>query len=577
MCKQDQSARYRRASLVLFSVAVILGAVSIYTASLDIGAYGLIHSLSPAYFVALFLLTVSFLVQVRFNEGGTGLIALHLVAMIVFLYFVAAPIEGTPRFPYAYHAYGHTEYIVRNGEVNTAILTYQYWPGQQYLGAMLVNVGGLGPLALLTGYPIALQLISLPLLYSILRTVTEDRKVVWVAIWVYFVAGWVNQAYYTSAAHGYFFFLMVILAALVWAIRQGERRLAQRVPLLVIVVLLSAALVIGHMLSSLAALFCLVVVYVLFKVKGVLRFRGPQSISAVMPGLLVAMIALWLFNPLGGFLSGTPVEVPGGGGTTVTENKGGVGGLFDFESNIRSAYESAISSSFELGEQHTRVMYIKVGLTAFFCSLPILGFLLIVARRRVSLNFLVVLGLLLGVGVIPFVLGGYSGEILSRVLGYGLLFLGLLAAYNAKHRVLSVLLIAFLVVCPVLFVASAYGNEKFDYVSPAEIKGVQFFYEHAPSDATVYSLTKRIWDFKYIERGYWRELDVDSIGGADSAPPGDDSRPEYVLLGERDIEGRTFLYGSVDKERLTSVATSSSYWKVYSGGGFDLFYYVREP
>jgi hypothetical protein len=569
MNEASSAVQYRRISLVLFSLALLLGAISISRAEVDLGTYGLIHSLSPAYIVALFFLTASFLLTVKFNENGKAFLFLHLVVLVMFLYFVAAFIEATPRFPYVYHAYGNTEYILRNGQVDTSILTYQYWPGQQYLGAAIVEVTGLSPLSLLMGYPIALQLISLPLLYSIMRIVSDNSKVVWIALWLCYVAGWVNQGYYTSPANGYFLFLLIIFMALLWAARKGDKTFSQKTPLLIALVVLFAAIAVGHMLSSLAALSCLVVLYLLFRLKRIFGARGTQSLSVVTPWLLACMIALWLFNPLGGFLSGTPVEVPGGG--TVTQNKGTAGGLFDFESNVRSAYESAIGSTFDLGEQHTKVMYVKVSLTAFFCGLPALGFVRQVVRRKVPFNSIVVLGVLLAIWVMPLPLGAYSGEMPSRVLGYSLPFLAFFAAQNMRGRVTPIVLGLFLLVCPVLFVASAYGNEQFDYVSPGEIKGVEFFYEHAPTDARVQSLTKRIWDFKYIERQYWERLDVESIDDAEQNDGNEQDGSCYTLLSERDIEGRSFLYGAVDEEKLQSIAGSPAFGKVYASTGFDLY------
>lgn len=575
MSESSSSVTYKRISLLFFSLSLVLGALSINFADLRIGTYGLIHSLPPTYFLALLFLGLSFLITVKFNSSNTLFLFLHLIALVIFLYFVAALIEATPRFPYVYHVYGHTDYILRNGHVDTALFTYQYWPGQQYLGATIVGVTHLNPTVFLIGYPITLQLISLPLLYAIMRRVSDNPKIVWGGLWFYYVTGWVNQGYYTSAANGYLLFLFIIFMVLFGIVRNREKKSTGRAPILIILAVLFAALVMGHLLSSIVTLSCLAILYVLFRVKGLFGIKRPRSLSLLAPGLLAIMLIVWLYNPLGGYLSGTAVEVPSDNSGELTEtiiaNQGTASEMFHFESNLRSTYESAVGAAFGLGEQHTKVMYLKVAFTGIILGLSFLGFLYEVTRRQIRFSSTVVLSLLLGISIVPLVVGSYSGEIASRILGYSLPFLAFFAAKNLSTKALSIPLIAFLVIAPVLFVASAYGNEKFDYVSPAEIKGVEFFYEHAPADAKVQSLTQRIWDFKYIERAHWEPLDLESVGASENNTNDSESAASYILLSERDIDGRIFLYGDVDTEKLEAIAESPYHAKVYSSDRFDLF------
>ena len=194
------------------------------------------------------------------------------------------------------------------------------------------------------------------------------------------------------------------------------------------------------------------------------------------------------------------------------------------------------------------------------------------------------IALLAGIYSIVLVAGPYQGEIISRVLGLSMLFLAYFAATNLNARLLAVPLVAFLILAPALFVTTAYGNERYDYVSPAEIHGVQFFHDKKPEEpmvlqygeasrVMVYSLERRIWQFTDNEFGHWRRLDSQSIDWLLFNSTADDpGNVNYILLGERDQESYSFLWGEPDTDGIARIRQSLRFGKVYSSDGFDLFF-----
>lgn len=554
MNENESSRKYKRVSLLLFSLAIVLGSVSINFAELKIGTYGLIHSLPPTFFVALFLLTLSFLITVRFNVKSSPFLFLHLIALVFFLYFVAALIEGTPRFIWVYRTYGLAESILQNGVIDTGISSYLTWPGAMLLGAGIIEITDLSPTTLLLWFPIVLQLITLPLLYLILNKLSEDRKVVWIGVWLYYVAGWVNQAYYMPPSYGYFVFLVIIFMALFWLLGRRRMVLTEKLPILIILVILLGAIVMGHLLSSAMAISCLVVLYV------ALLMRRARRLRIAIPALLLALLAVFLFTPVGEYFR-----------TTVSEH---VGLIRYTQFDPGKIYEKTAWTSFGGGDEHTSVMYVKAAFTAVLSALALLGLLYAATRRMMGFNSFVAAGLIVGICIVIPIAGPYGGEIISRAFGYCLPFLAFFAAKNLHSKVFSALLVAFLIIAPTLFVASAYGNEEADYVSPAEIKGVEFSYEHIAGKATVHSWERRIWWFKNIERIKRGGIIWYAICHAQYHTAEGKEREHYFLLGQRDVDTRMFFRGDsqADMDRLLRhVFKTLCRARIYSSEGFELY------
>ncbi len=552
MNENESSRKYKRVSLLLFALAIVLASFSICSAELKIGTYGLLYSLPPTFFVAFFLLTISFLITVRFNVKSSAFLFLHLIALVFFLYFVAALIEGTPRFISVYRTYGLAESILRNGVIDTGISSYLTWPGAMLLGAGIIEITDLSPTTFLMWFPIGLQLITLPLLYLILNKISEDRRVVWIGVWLYYVAGWVNQAYYMPPSYGYFVFLVIIFMALFWLLGRRRRVFTEKVPVLIILVILFGAIVMGHLLSSAMAISCLVVLYLALLIQRARRLR------IAIPALILALLAVFLFTPVGEYF-----------GTTVSEH---VEFIRYTQLEPGEIYERTMAY-FGGGAEHTRVMYVKAAFTTAFCALALLGLAYTALKRRIGAEFLVPASLIVGILLVIPLAGPYGGEIISRAFGYSLPFLAFFAARNLQSKALSAFLVAFLIIAPTLFVVSAYGNEKVDYVSPAEIEGVEFSGEHIAGEATVYSLGRRIWWFKNVERIKWRPLNLESVCTAGDGTQGSDKSKRYFLLGERDIDTRVFLGSDLDLdiERVRDVFESSCRAKIYSSEGFELY------
>lgn len=539
---------YKRISTLLFSVSILLGSLSLNYAELKIGTYGLVHSLPPTFFVALFLLAISFLITVRFNPERKAYLFLHMVALVVFLYLLPFLVEKTARFAPAYLLYGATEEVLQQGGLSSTGNVWQQWPMMTMLGGFTKEIAGLSATSLLAGFTIVFELISLTILYAILNSVTRNEKLVWIVLWLYFVAGWINRAYYSKQAYGFMIFLVIIFVILYLVLRKGEIQRTENKTVPIVLLILFVAIAAGHLLASVVAAVSLVLLYVVLRLY---KVEGSNRLLVVI-AILVTVVAIWLILPAGRTLFGRylPEFRPGGWLEVL---------------NFGAIFRSTFITPFAAGAEHTNIMIFRAIYTGVFCALAVAGFLHVLIRKKMRINHVVMLAMLLGACSIILIVGSYGGEIFYRALEFSLLFLAFFAARNLASRALSILLVVFLLVSPTVFVISAYANEKADYVSPAELRGVDFFFDHTRSNAPIHSLSPRIWKYP-ADRWVWKPLDLNSV-----CTTGGDNH--YFLLGERDIETRIFLGGDLDldTEGLRELFESSCSAKIYSSDGFALY------
>ena len=50
----------------------------------------------------------------------------------------------------------------------------------------------------------------------ILRTLTIDRRLVWLAVWVFYLGNWVGQDYFSPQAFAYLLYLMLLAILVTW-------------------------------------------------------------------------------------------------------------------------------------------------------------------------------------------------------------------------------------------------------------------------------------------------------------------------------------------------------------------------
>ena len=106
------------------------------------------------------------------------------------------------------------DYILRHGAVDPMInvsAIYHNWPGFFAGSALLTAFAGRENLLTIASWaPFAFNLMNLVVLRFVLRGLTQDKRLVWLSLWFFFLINWVGQDYFSPQAMAYVLYLACI-------------------------------------------------------------------------------------------------------------------------------------------------------------------------------------------------------------------------------------------------------------------------------------------------------------------------------------------------------------------------------
>jgi hypothetical protein len=531
-------------------LALLLWALSFRWIDLSrMSDFGLLPALPWTFYAALAVLTVSFVFTLRPAWFSEPVLALHVAALIVIVHGTPTIAYGTLRYAWAWKHVGIVDYIQRHGSVDpgiTFLSAYHNWPGFFALSALYTQLAGYGSaLGVARWGPVFFNFLFFGALIVLFRSLTGDRRRLWLGLWFFFATSWIGQDYFSPQAFAYFLFLVALTVCLTWfrltqapgleAVRRyvpfergatwfagmvsrGEGDAGryvsaghgERVAMALLVIGLATVVATSHQLTP----------YML--VLGVGGLVVLQRISLRSLPVLVAVISVgWVVLFAVGFLRGNLYWVVDSLGTLTT----------NANSNLINLSQASH------GQQV--VARIDRALTAGVWLLGALGFARLALRRRLDLSA----GVL---AVAPFAMLGatsYGGEILFRVYFFSLPFFALLATAlfypdqnsggsrlgTAACGLASATLIAGLLV-------AYYGRERQNYFSKGEVRAAQVLYGEATHRSLlVAGVNDYPWafthyeDFSYLSLADLRPIDrrhviarpaetIASIGRNDKVP-----------------------------------------------------------
>jgi len=482
--------------ILLPLLAFLLWAISLQHVSVyDMNDLGLISILSPRIIVALVIMTISFGLTLQQPRLRVSVLALHLILLIIMLYGIENLIEEAPRFAIVYRHAGYTEYIMRTGTVDPNLDAYFSWPGFFILSAFATRVAGYQSILGYAGWaPVFYNLIYFGPMYMIFTSATTNKRLVWLSIWFFYLTNWIEQDYFSPQGLNLFLYLVIIAILLKWfkippkiqpfiqkqhwqSSRFPSRPVSgvldwlkapdpffmtlqpwQRPVLLASLILIFGLIVFSHPLTPF---------FVLASVPALVVFRRVRPFW--LPILMAIMTGSWIFFMTQTFLAGHLSLV--------------LGNFGDLSSNISSSVTNRVAQG---NPQHSFVASLRVIMTAFIWGLAFIGVI-----RRLRKGCHDITDVLLAVAPIPLIVAqNYGGEMFLRVYFFALPFVAFFAAalfYN-KHTLvirktslwMTVALIATNLVLLSGFFFTRYGNERFDYMTYAEINGVNYLYRIAP-------------------------------------------------------------------------------------------------
>lgn len=484
------AVRGRALDLLLGVVAV--AAAVVWVAALrgvdpgEVTDFGVVTALPPVAFAALGLATVSFALVLRRPDVSTPLALLHLALLVLMLHGVSGLIGPEPPFNVVWRHAGVTDYVLRTGSVDPRIDAYFNWPGFFFLTALVTRAAGLeSALGLSRFAPVAFELMYLPALVVIARTFTRDRRLAWVAVWIFYMTNWVGQDYLSPQAMAYLLYLALVAAVLTcftrttapdlaaWR-RRGVRALErlrlrppgialaeagpappttsyQRSALVLVCVVLIAAAVASHQLTPFMMLASLVALVALRRC----TVRGLPVITAV---LLVGWMTYLATAYLDGHLRA----------------------LLDGALNVQQAVAANVSGRLQGSEHHLMVVRLRLVMTAGLWGLAALGALRALRRGEASPSH----GILAVAPAGLAVLQPYGGEMLMRVYLFSLPFAACYAAralLPPPGRLGSGALAAVGLVLVTALLFTCYGNEQAELFTQGDVRAVDRLYAVAPT------------------------------------------------------------------------------------------------
>ncbi|CAL9455987.1 hypothetical protein SUDANB70_02547 [Streptomyces sp. enrichment culture] len=217
--------------------------------------FGLVTALHPAFWAGLAVLTAGFWCTVRRPRGRGGWPAAYVLGLLVMERATQAVLYPTPLYAWAWKHDGVVDHLLTAGGLQSAaevgdMAVYDQWPGFFAAQAALVRLLGVDSAAMyMAWWPLASSLMLLLPLLLIYRTFTEDRRLIWTGVWLFFVANWVGQDYFSPQSVAFALHLGVLAVVLRRFGRTGgPRRQGQAVWTAVLVVLVTA-IVISHQLT----------------------------------------------------------------------------------------------------------------------------------------------------------------------------------------------------------------------------------------------------------------------------------------------------------------------------------------
>ena len=585
--KIDLEQRNRFAvGISLCGIALLLGLVALkMSPQSKIGPYGLIDALSPLYYVAIILLLVSFAWNLRTVRHRSALLGAHLAILVFLIHGAPSIIEAGARFQTAYVHVGFVDYIASTGKALPGYDARFNWPSFFEGMAMLQKVAGVGNAEIwIRWWPVALNLLYLPLIWSIANHFLRSQLKAWVATAIFPLANWEAQDYFSPQSISYLLYLTFIFILVVplrahdrpvWQYlfhraleRPGDRpmgggpaRSDGREPhsvgfYLGVLALLATAMATGHQLTPMMAIVSTLILIAAGRTKA----RGMAVIVPliVFGWICYGAITFWAGN-INLFLGGL----------------GAVGG------NVNSGLANRTSGN----AAHALAGQIRELISVLIWGLAVVG--AFVWRRDNEDRVIVVLLFFSAFGVIAG--GNYGGEGILRVYLFSLpgavcliaALISRLPRFWHSQVALSCVLILFIP----LFLVARWGNELFEMVRPAELTATDTLYKMAHPGSDLISLNSFItWRYTNITSVNYKSVNLTNLGPQTlaqiTAVSAKNPNGSYVIMTTGQNEYGWLDYGMPQNwgAMVESLLAHSPHYKLmYENADAEIFQYIAHP
>jgi GT2 family glycosyltransferase len=195
--------------------AIVAWSIALRTTHLTrMAGLGLLDAVPPTYFVAFGLVLIGFAAAVSRRRIDSKLLALYTLALLLLLYGTIPLLYSEPRFTWSYKHFGVIELISATGAVHREIDIYNNWPAFFAANAWLRSVTGLAPVSYAAGSQLFFNLANVAAMLFALRGLTSDKRLRWMAAWLFLLGNWVQPTEEDLAPQAFAFVLSLVVLGL---------------------------------------------------------------------------------------------------------------------------------------------------------------------------------------------------------------------------------------------------------------------------------------------------------------------------------------------------------------------------
>lgn len=195
----------------------------------DLGGFGLAAAVPWMFWAALGLIVLGFVGVLRSPAARTLWPAAYTVGLLLIQRATQALVYPTPLYAWTWKHLSIIDRLLANGghldlsNRLAAMAPYDQWAGFFAGNAALVRTVGLrDALGYAAWAPFVSSLLLVLPLLLVFSVFSRDRRLVWTAVWIFFLGDWVGQDYLSPQAFAFFLYLGVLALVL--------RNLARDVP-----------------------------------------------------------------------------------------------------------------------------------------------------------------------------------------------------------------------------------------------------------------------------------------------------------------------------------------------------------
>ena len=187
----------------------------------DLGGFGLAAVLPWSFWTALGLLVLGFTVALHRPSRSALWPGCYTVALLLLQRATQALVYPGPLYSWAWKHIDIIDRLSANGghldlsNRLAAMAPYDQWAGFFAGNTALVKLLGLnGALSYAAWAPFVSSLLLLVPLVLLLQVFSRDRRLVWTAVWIFYLGNWVGQDYFSPQAFAFVLYLGVLALAL---------------------------------------------------------------------------------------------------------------------------------------------------------------------------------------------------------------------------------------------------------------------------------------------------------------------------------------------------------------------------